>query len=212
MGYVVGKRMRYLIVLFVVTLGCVRIAAQTPVELFNVGEVPPEFEQTLRELVERFELTRDLLREQIELNARLFTQAEVDALVATIYEENRALRAELKRLRAIAKHEAQRAERFKREAMKFRLASVDRSQQLEATLNAIEDERLLQLGTVFYPRGSLGVFGLINLPDSSVGLYSQFDYHVQTQQTAFGFGFSFALLPQSSLVAFWQRLFPPASP
>ena len=206
-GYGVGtnRSTRYLIALLTVTLGCTPVAAQT------ADEVPPEFSQTLYELVERFELARDLLREQIALNARLFTQEEVDALVAAVREENRALQAEIKRLRATAKHEAQRTERFKREIVKFQLASADRARQIEATLNAIEDERLLQFGPVFFPRGSLGAFGILNIPTSPVGLYSQFDYHLQTQRSTFGFGLSFALLSQRSLVTFWHRLFPPRS-
>ena len=206
-GYGVGtnRSTRYLVALLAATIGCVPVAAQT------ADEVPPEFSQTLYELVERFELARDLLRKQTELNAQLLTQQEVDALVAAAHEENRALRAEIKRLRATAKHEAQRAERFKREAVKFQLDSDDRARRVEATLDTIEDERLLQFGPVFYLRGSLGAFGILNIPSSPVGFYGQFDYHLQTQRSTFGFGLSFAILPQRKLVAFWHRLFPPRS-
>ena len=205
---------RWLPVLFAAMLVCAPLAAQTTVELPNIDEVPPEIEQTLRELVERFEQTRDLLREQIQLNEQLFTQAEVDALVvdiragaAAIAEENQALRQELKRLGVIAKNESDRAQDFKSELIKVQLAAAASVQALQATLDAVEDETLLQLGPVFSPSGSLGMFGIVNLPASPVGLYSQFDYQVQTQQTKFGFGISFALVPQGSLIALWQRMF-----
>ena len=216
MRYVVGMRKggRPLLVLLVTVLTCARLSAQTTVELPNIDEVPPEIEQTLRELVERFEQTRDLLREQILLNEQLFTQAEVDALVvdirataAAIAEENQALRQELKRLGVVAKNESDRARDFKNELIKVQLAAAASVQALQATLDAVEDETLLQLGPVFSPSGSLGMFGIVNLPASPVGLYSQFDYQVQTQQTKFGFGISFALVPQGSLIALWQRVF-----
>lgn len=216
MRYVVGMRKggRCLLVLLGTVLTCARLSAQTTVELPNIDEVPPEIEQTLRELVERFEQTRDLLREQIQLNEQLFTQAEVDALIidiragaAAIAEENQALRQELKRLAVIAKNASDRAQDFKNELVKVQLAAAASVRALQATLDAVEDETLLQLGPVFSPSGSLGMFGIVNLPASPVGLYSQFDYQVQTQQTKFGFGLSFALVPQGSLIALWQRMF-----
>lgn len=180
--------------------------------LSGVGEIPPEYEQTVRDLVERYEQMRAMLREQIRRNTELFSQqeidtatAELDAEVERLESENASLRRDYKALIAETKLARQYASAFKDELVKTRATLSGEIGSLEHALASIEEETLLNIGGTFSPAGRVGAFGQINLPGTNVGLIVEGIYDLREREATTAFGVSFGLLPHSSIVEAFRR-------
>lgn len=189
------------------------IAAQ---EAFDLDAIPSEYEDTIRDLVERYEEMRSLLREQIQRNTDLYSQAEIDAAVAdleaevlALETENAALRNDFKRLLVAKKNAENETERFKDLYAKTRSDLTAEITTLDGVISSIEEETLLQIGATFSPEGRLGGIGILNLPGSNVSLITEGLYDLREKRVTTAFGIGFGLLPQRTIVEGYHRLFGP---
>jgi hypothetical protein len=188
-------------------------------EAFDLNEIPVEYEETIRDLVERYEEMRSLLREQIQRNTDLYSQEEIDAAVAALEEEvlaleteNTMLRNDFKRLLVAKKNAENETERFKDLYAKTRDELTTEISTLDGVISSIEEETLLQIGATFSPEGRLGGIGILNLPGSNVSLITEGLYDLREKKVTTAFGIGFGLLPQRTIVEGYQRLFGPADP
>ncbi len=180
---------------------------------FSLDEIPEEYERSIRDLVERYEQARTLLREQIRLNAELYSRRELDAAVgelqdetARLEQENEKLRRDYKTLLVTAKNSLDHAYSFKNRAIKTE-NDLDREiATLEGTLNSIEEENLFQIGATFSPIGRIGAIGLLNLPGTTVSLVTEGLYDLRDKKFTTAFGVAFGFLPQRAIVEGYQRL------
>jgi hypothetical protein len=180
--------------------------------LSDVSGIPEEYEDTVRDLVERYEEMRTLLREQIRLNTELYTDAELDAAITDLETEldqlsaeNEMLRREYKTLLLATKNSEARTARYKEELVKTRMGLSAEIDTLERVIGSIEEERLLQLGATFSPAGTIGAIGTLNLPGTNVSLITQGIYDLRDKAFSTAFGVSFALIPQRSIVERFER-------
>lgn len=178
----------------------------------SAQDLPPEYEERVRDLVERFEEARRLLREQIQLNADLYTQEEVDALVADLEERLAAAAArtalieqEYKALMDAFKAAEAESLRFKEELARTRSDLGAEIETLTAVLDTSELEDMIQIGPTFSTAGSLGVVGLVNLPGTNLSLFSQLDYVLRERDARTIFGVTFSFIEQGTLVESWER-------
>lgn len=184
------------------------IYAQSP----TLSDIPPEYQEAIADLVDRYEELRVLLREQIQLNRDLFSQEEIDAAlaelraeVAALEAENLELRTEYKAMRVAFKNAEDEALAWKEELAKVQFGLGMEIDVLEAVIAGTEEENLLQVGATFSPAGSLGLIGLLNLPGTNLSLLAQGDYELRDRRFTTGFGVTFSYLPQRALVEGWER-------
>ena len=190
------------------------IAAQDPgPALSDMSDIPEEYEDTIRDLVERYEELRVLLREKIRINTELYTQDEIDAAieeleaqVAALEEENRSVRQEYKTLALYSKNTLDRMLEYKQELAKTRLNLGLEIDTLGRVIDSIEEETLVSLGATFSPAGSLGAIGILNFPGTTASLIAQGNYHLRERDFTTSFGVGFGLFPQRSIVEGFQRL------
>jgi hypothetical protein len=198
---------RTLTLLFLIVLVPAVLIAQVPSsDAVETGEIPEEFEEMVRDLVDRYEELRLLLRREIEKNANLYSQAEIDAAVAEV--ENR-LNAELAAANErIALLEAQRdalsgAVRLaEAEFMVHQGGGTQTAEELaveveslRATIESIEEESLFQIGATFSPAGTLGAIGILNLPQTNVSLLTGTTYFLREQEFNLMLGVTLSFLP-----------------
>jgi hypothetical protein len=198
---------RTLTLLFLIVLVPAVLIAQVPSsDAVETGEIPEEFEEMVRDLVDRYEELRLLLRREIEKNANLYSQAEIDAAVAEV--ENR-LKAELAAANErIALLEAQRdalsgAVRLaEAEFMMHQGGGTQTAEELaveveslRATIESIEEESLFQIGATFSPAGTLGAIGILNLPQTNVSLLTGTTYFLREQEFNLMLGVTLSFLP-----------------
>lgn len=175
-----------------------------------------EYEEAIRDLVERYEETRELLRREIERNADLYTQEELDDAVTAVegslgaeLTEARTRLEELedavKGLRVSLKNAQDEARGFKADLAKTVADSDQEVAGLESTLAAIEEESLIQVGATFSPAGSLGAIGILNLPDTNVSLLAGADYALRDRAVSARFGVTLSFLPQQQIITGWNR-------
>jgi len=175
-------------------------------------DLPPEYEDRVRDLVERFEEARRLLREQIQLNAELYTQEEIDAVVADLEERlaqaearTALIEREYKALLDAFKATEQESLRYKEELAQTRADLGAEIDTLNAVMNTAELEDMIQVGPTFSTEGSLGVVGLVNLPGTNLSLLSQLDYALRERDARTIFGVTFSFVEQGTLVESWER-------
>lgn len=175
-------------------------------------DLPPEYEERVRDLVERFEEARRLLREQIQLNADLYSQEEIDAATAELEErlaraEERTALIEQEYKALLDAFKAAEAEslRYKEELARTRSELETEIQTLNAVLDTSELEDMIQIGPTFSTAGSLGVVGLVNLPGTNLSLLSQLDYVLREREARTIFGVTFSFVEQGTLVESWER-------
>jgi hypothetical protein len=198
---------RTLTLLFLIVLVPAVLIAQVPSsDAVETGEIPEEFEEMVRDLVDRYEELRLLLRREIEKNANLYSQAEIDAAVAEV--ENR-LNSELAAANErIALLEAQRdalsgAVRLaEAEFMMHQGGGTQTAEELaveveslRATIESIEEESLFQIGATFSPAGTLGAIGILNLPQTNVSLLTGTTYFLREQEFNLMLGVTLSFLP-----------------
>lgn len=199
--------MRTLTLLFLIVILPVVLHAQEPSsDAVGSGEIPEEFEEMVRDLVERYEELRLLLREEMAKNANLYSQAEIDAAVSEI--EDR-LGGELAAANErIALLEAQRdalAGAVRLAEGEFMMHQGGGTQtaaelaaeveSLEATIASIEEESLFQVGATFSPAGTLGAIGILNLPQTNVSLLAGSNYLLREKEYNIVFGVTWSFLP-----------------
>ena len=200
------------IVFFLLIIPCLPAQDDVGPALSDVSGIPEEYEDTVRDLVERYEEMRTMLREQIRLNTELYTDAEMDAAVADLESElddlsaeNEMLRREYKELLLTTKNSEARTARYKEELVKTRMGLSAEVDTLERVIGSIEEERLLQVGATFSPAGTIGAIGTLNLPGTNVSLITQGIYDLRDKEFSTAFGIGFALFPQRSIVEGFQR-------
>jgi predicted Zn-ribbon and HTH transcriptional regulator len=180
---------------------------------FALDDIPEEYERSIRDLVERYEEARTLLREQIRRNSELYTRQELDNAVADLEdemarleEENEDLRREYKTMLVTAKNYRDDAYTFKNDAIKKESGLNREIATLEGTLDSIEEENLFQLGATFSPAGRIGAIGLLNLPGTTVSLVTEGIYDLRDKEFTTAFGVAFGFLPQRAIVEGYQRV------
>ncbi|MFW6229312.1 MAG: hypothetical protein ACOC2V_07605 [Alkalispirochaeta sp.] len=181
--------------------------------LADTEGIPVEYEDTIRDLVERYEEVRTLLREQIQINTELYSRDEIDAATAELRaeveeleEENASLRQDYKAVLVAAKNADAETRRAKAELTKMRTGLGGEINTLERVIASIEEERLLYVGGTFSPAGRIGLLGQINLPGTNVGLLTEGVYDLRDRKFTTAFGISFGFFPQRSIVEGWERL------
>jgi hypothetical protein len=160
----------------------------------------------VRDLVDRYEELRLLLREEMAKNANLYSQAEIDAAVSEV--ENR-LGAELTAANErIDLLEAQRdalAGALRLAEAEFMMHQGGGTQtaaelaaevaSLEETIASIEEESLFQVGATFSPAGTLGAIGIVNLPQTNVSLLAGTNYFLRDKEFNLMLGVTLSFLP-----------------
>ncbi len=169
---------------------------------FSIGEIPEEYQSRIRDLVERYEQARILLREQIQRNTELYTQEEIDAATADLEAElaqvrmdNEALRREYKSMAVHAKNYRDETLQYKEHLVKTQFELENEIETLGSVIDSIEEETLLQVGTTFSPSGQIGAIGLLNLPGTAVSLVTEGIYDVRDKEFFASFGVAFGLFP-----------------
>lgn len=206
--------MRIVSVIALLAFITVTVAAQTPeLVISDSDDLPEDYEAAVLDLVERYEDMRQRLRAEIERNADLYTQEELDAAVADVQDELDATLAELaaiederKALRRAVHDERQDALRYKAALAKVQSDFDEEIDTLEAVIAGTEEESLFQLGATFSPAGTLGVIGLLNLPQTNVSLLAGTNYILREQEVNAFFGVTLSFLPQQALREGWERL------
>ena len=190
------------LVLLIVCIG-------TPV---SAQDIPEEYQERIRDLVERFEEARRLLREQIQRNADLYTQEEIDAAIADLEERlaqadarTALLEREYKALFEVFKSAEEESLRYKEELAKAREDFAAEIATMQAVLRSAELEDIVQIGPTFSTTGSLGALGVLNLPGTNLGLVTQVDYVLREREARFLFGVTFSFLEQGAIVEWWER-------
>ena len=175
-------------------------------------DIPEEYQDRIRDLVERFEEARRLLREQIQRNSQLYSQEEVDTLTADLeaqlahaLERTAAIEREYKALLDAFKAAEEESLRYKEELEKTREDLGLELATMQAVLRSAELEDMLQIGPTFSTEGSLGVLGVLNLPGTNLGFVTQFDYVLREREMRTLFGVTFSFLEQGALVEWWER-------
>ncbi len=175
-------------------------------------DIPDEYEEAVRELVERYEEVRILLREQIELNASLYSESEMEKMTAGLRAQVAALEADLVELTAeykrainVAKRAEADALAFKNQLTKVRGALTEEVDTLVSIIDNVEEERLFTLGGGFSQAGYLNALGMFNLPGTNLSMFGQANYEFRTQQNFVSFGVAFQILPQRMVVESWER-------
>lgn len=175
-------------------------------------ELPAEYENRVRDLVERFEEARRLLREQIQLNAELYTQDEIDAAIAGLEERvaeaearTALIEQEYKALLEAFKYAEMESLRYKEELAQTREELGREIETMRAVLRSAELEDMIQIGPSFSTAGSIGALGLFNLPGTNLSIASQIDYVLREREARWLFGVTFSFIEQGTLVESWER-------
>lgn len=174
--------------------------------------IPRELEETIRDLVERYESVRALLREQIRINESLFSREEIERAVADLEEELSHARERIAALEdELVQNRLQRQEALD-EAAEARLDRDAARGELEfemriyrEVVESTEVERLLQIGPVFSPQGEIGLLGLVNIPGTNFSVLGGANYRLQEQDYRTFFGATLSFIPQRNLAERWAR-------
>ncbi|MFW5976016.1 MAG: hypothetical protein ACOCRY_01915, partial [Alkalispirochaetaceae bacterium] len=173
---------------------------------------PEDYEAAVLDLVERYEEMRRRLRAEIERNAELYTQEELDAAVAEVQAEldetvaeRAAIEDERKALRRAVYDARQDALRYKAALAKVTSDFEEEIDTLETVIAGTEEESLIQVGATFSPAGTLGAIGILNLPQTNVSLLAGTNYILREQELNAVFGVTLSFLPQQHLVEGWER-------
>ncbi len=187
-------------------------AQMVPPLIDGQTEISDALEETVRDLVERYESIRALLREQIRINETLFSREEIDNAVAGLEEELSLARERISTL----EDELVRADEERRQALEDTALAQQERAQIQAELDRevavyqgvienLEVERILQVGPTFSPQGEVGLVGLINLPGTNLSLLAGGNYRLREQDFRTTFGATLSFFPQRNLVESWQR-------
>jgi hypothetical protein len=183
------------------------IVIEEPRQVQQSDEMSRTHEETIRDLVERYEDMRERLREALRRNEDLYSRAELDDAVRDLEaklqraeERSRVLEARLKDITARQRIAEERARRYK-------ILLVKGEAELRGDLEAarwvsrtVQAENLFQVGSTFSPAGTMGLVGIINLPGSRLSLLGGADYHLRSQEWMGVFGFTLGFLSQRTIV------------
>lgn len=184
-----------------------------PLLLDDSRESSAQYEDTLRELVERYEDLRERLREEIRRNEDRYSRAEMDAAVAELENELSHAYRRIERLEAQLKESLLRHREAEAKSLRYKATLLKTENGLLRELDterriaeAMDVEKIFQVGPTFSPAGTLGVLGAINLPGTPMGLLAGTDYDLREQAWTSRFGVTFSFLSQRSIVDTWIRL------
>lgn len=184
-----------------------------PIVLEHVEEVPPQYEATIRDLVERYEDLRERLRVEIRRNEDMFTRAEMEAAVRDLERDLERSRARTAALEAQLKESLVRHRLAEEKSRGYKAAMLKMEdgllRELETTrsiVDAMQVEHIFQVGPTFSPAGTLGALGVINIPGTRLSLVGGTQYDLRDQDLTTLFGVTFRFLSQRSIVETWIRL------
>ena len=170
-------------------------------------EIPEEYEAAVRDLVERYEELRQILRSELERNNLLYTQEELNAAVSEAHAEYRDLEAAYTRL---AEEHKTMHEELKTELAAARGSKTDlrRTNEvlagelgtLRLVLDDVEEQRIFEVAATVSPAGSLGALGTINVPGTGVGLMGGARYLLRDKEFDAVFGVSYGFLRHSTVL------------
>lgn len=170
-----------------------------------------QYEERLREMVGRFEEARDLLRRQIDENQALRREnAELRQRVESLQQERQQL-AEMTEDERVAALQARLREsnRLNNALIRKLKNTINDNQRLEARLKkaegeqlAVRDEfldildlreeqKLFQVGAGFSPEGYMNGLFLVNIPETSLGLFAETNYRFREKDWAYSVGVQF---------------------
>mgnify|MGYP006288931275 CR=1 FL=1 len=187
-----------------------------------------QYEERLRDMVNRFEETRELLRQQIDQNETLQREnAELRQQLETVREE----RNELEGMSAderVASLESQlrRAEQLNDALIRKLKGSIEQNTRLQERLKKSrsereavrddfldlvelrEEQKLFQIGTGFSPQGYINGIALLNIPEAPLGLFVESNYRFREKKWAYAVGVQLRFGRWSQLLS----LFGPEAP
>ncbi|GEM_PF-1483689 len=207
------RRMHILLILILVLSGISFLSAQN-IRGMDVPEaqIADEYEDAVRDLVDRYEELRILFREQIQINADLYSEEEMNKMTAELRAQVASLQTQLdemtfefKRALEAVKEAEEYALAHKNRLIKERGALTEEVDTLEALVDRIEEERLFTVGAGFSRDGYLSAIGMFNLPGTNLSMYGEGNYQFRSQDSFISMGVAFQILPQRTLVEGWER-------
>lgn len=176
-------------------------------------EIPPQYEDTIRDLVNRYEDLREQLRVQIRRNADMYTRAEMDAALSDLRRELDEAQARIGTLEALLKESIVRHRVAEEKSRRYKATLIKTEagllRELDTTMRIVDTmqvEKIFQAGPTFSPAGTLGALGIINLPGTPLSFVAGSDYDLRDQNWTYKFGVTFSFLSQRSIVDAWVRL------
>jgi hypothetical protein len=170
-----------------------------------------KYEERLRHMVGRFEEARDLLRRQIDENQALRREnSELHRQVENLQEERRRI-AEMSEDERVAALQEQldHSRRLNSALIQKLKVAINDNDRLEARLKkaqgeqlAVRDEfldilefreeqKLFQVGAGFSPEGYMNGLFLVNIPQTSLGLFAETNYRFREKDWAYSVGVQF---------------------
>lgn len=176
-------------------------------------EMSRDCQESVLELVERYEEMRVLLREQIDINTSLYSEDEMEAMTADLRSQIEDLHAALtemtqryKEAQISVKVAEEQSLAFKNQLLKERGDLSDEIETLQVLAAGIEEERLLTTGLGFSQDGYVSSLAMFNLPGTNLSGYGEINYAFRSQEYFVNMGVAFQLFPQRRLVEGWERL------
>ena len=179
-----------------------------------------QYEERLREMVNRFEEARELLRREIAENQALRREnSELRQRLESVREERNQLES-MSGDERIAELQANlRESRDLNDALIRKLKhTVAEGRRLEARLKKAEQQRglvqddfldllehreeqkLVQVGTGFSPSGYMNGLFMVNIPDSPIGLFAETNYRFREKDWSYSVGVQFRFLNWTDLL------------
>lgn len=177
----------------------------------STSEEIREYEERLRDMVNRFEEARDLLRRQVDENQALRREnAELRHRLQELREERNQLEEMTANERVATLQSRLREERELKEALIRKLkASIWANERLEARLKKAEgtqfvvqddfidileyreEQKLFQVGSGFSPSGYMNGLFMVNIPETPLGLFAETNYHFREKDWDYSVGVQF---------------------
>ena len=186
-------------------------ALQLPVAI--TAQEPPQdddwtierYQETLRDLVEQYEVARNLLVEVLGPDTPLESVApdgdavafgrsisELDRELKRLSDENRRLQRELEQATAMALD-------TKRELVKREGLLETEVATLRTILGRVDGERVFDVMITASPSGEIGGFGRVNFPGTGFGLGAGASWDLREQSLKATIGLSFSFLSYARL-------------
>jgi hypothetical protein len=193
--------------------GAVFAQAIPPIIIEEELDLPDRYEDSIRDLVDRYEDLRERLRLEMRRNEEMYTRVEMDAAVRDLQAElenasRRTVVLEARLKESIVRHRVaeEKSRSYKATLLKTEAGLLRELDTTWSIVDAMQVEHLFQVGPTFSPAGSLGALGIVNIPGTRLGFMAGTDYDLREQEITTFFGVTFRFLSQRSIVEQWIRL------
>ncbi|MFW5811760.1 MAG: hypothetical protein ACOCWS_02160 [Alkalispirochaetaceae bacterium] len=184
------------------------------------SEAIRQYEQRLRSMVNRFEQTRELLRQQIEENEALRREnsdlaQQLDAVsrqrdqIEGMSDDERvaALQGEVRELQllndSLTEKLKGRVEENRRLTARLKKAEAEQLEAQDEIVELVdlrEEQKLLQVGAGFSPNGYMNGLFLVNIPETPLGLFAETNYRFREKEWSYSVGVQFRFAALTNLI------------